>query len=44
MKANAHSFEGSLTLDRTEYHVGAENPMVGKDVKLNFAIEAYPKK
>ncbi|MGL4596155.1 MAG: sodium/proton-translocating pyrophosphatase, partial [Bacteroidia bacterium] len=43
-KVNAHSFEGEFTINRTEFHVGESNPMVGDLAKLTFSVESYPAK
>lgn len=38
------AFEGEITINRAEFHVGEAGGLLGDDVKVEFSIELNPKK
>ncbi|MEO6882937.1 MAG: YceI family protein [Bacteroidia bacterium] len=39
MTMKTYTFAGEFSLNRTDYHVGTANAMIGSDVKINFSVE-----
>jgi len=38
------AFEGSIVIDRAEFHVGEAGGMLGDEVTIDFSFELNPKK
>jgi polyisoprenoid-binding protein YceI len=43
-KISVYGFKGQTKINRMDFNIGGDGSMVGKEVTLNFSIDAYPNK
>jgi K(+)-stimulated pyrophosphate-energized sodium pump len=43
-KISVYGFKGQTKINRTDFNIGGDGSMVGKEVTLNFSIDAYSNK